>query len=152
DLRGAVAVELAGGGQELCPGRGGRFLRALLHLHEERVRVGLRDQSNDDLGVSGRCRRRARVRGARAGCCERHDYRGGREHERRDQRSPPTWGWVRHLSPPAASARRLDNVVRRLITLRVPLVQIVPNCEKMRADRNAQSIRITHTCRMTTLT
>src|SRR6266487_1329372 len=70
DLAGVVAVELAGRGEQLGPLGLRLLLRALLHLHEERVGVRLRDETDTDLTTTATGRVRA---GAAAG--EGHDHR-----------------------------------------------------------------------------
>ena len=53
DLPGVVAVELACRGGQLGAVLLGGLLRALLHLHEERVGVGLGDQTDLDVARTG---------------------------------------------------------------------------------------------------
>ena len=49
DLARVVAVEPAGGGQQLCASGFGGLCRALPHLHEEGVGLGLGDEADDGL-------------------------------------------------------------------------------------------------------
>ena len=79
DLRLVVAVRLAGEGLQLNAGLIGGLLRALLHLHEERVGVGLGDQADDDL-FTRRRGRPARAAGTRrAASTTGGEQEGGRQ-------------------------------------------------------------------------